>query len=104
MKRTGELSGSHRVLHHAVEPTAVHRPKLAGDAGLLTLGWRRGEPAVQPVEVERRADPGDTGDHVSPAEREGEPLLEMGAHGGGGASAAAIGRVAERADQQRNVI
>src|SRR5207244_11469906 len=37
------------------------------------------------------------------AQREVEPLLEVGAHGGGG-SAAAIGRVAERADEQRDVI
>src|SRR5437667_381307 len=44
----------------------------------------RGEPAVQPVEVERRADPGDAGDHVGPAQREVEPLLEVGAHGGAG--------------------
>src|SRR6185437_1246668 len=98
----GELSGSDRVLHDAVEPAAVHRPELARDAWLPPVGWRRGEPAVQPVEVERRPDPGDPGDHVGPAEREIEPLLEVGAHTG--SSAAAVRRVAERADEQRHVI
>src|SRR5690348_2471319 len=103
MERTGKLSGSDRVLHDAVEPAAVHRPELAGDSGLPTLGRRGRQPAVQPVEVERRSDPGDTGDHVGPAEREVEPLLEVGAQRECG-SGAAVGRVAERADEQRDVI
>src|SRR5207249_3417843 len=77
---TNSVAASDGVLHDAVEPAAVHRPELARDAGLPPLGRRRGEPAVQPVEVERRADPRDTGDHVGPAEREVEPLLEVGAH------------------------
>src|SRR2546427_782700 len=85
--------------------TAARGPAEGAGAarGHPPLGRRRGEPAVQPVEVERRADPGDASDHVGPAQREVEPLLEVSAHGGGG-SAAAIGRVAERADEQRDVI
>src|SRR3989442_1174846 len=80
----GRLRGGRGVLHGREDPAAVHGPGAGGARGVPPLGRERGEPAVQPVEVERRADPGDAGDHVGPAQREVEPLLEVGAHGGAG--------------------
>ena len=66
-----------------------------------------GQARVEADEVERRADPGDAGDDVSPAQGEVGPVEEVGVHAGAVGSrrsAAAVGRVRPRADEQRHVI
>ena len=57
-----------------VEAAAVDLPDLAADAagGVRRVG-RRLEVVVERDEVERRADPGDPGDDVQPAEDEVAP-------------------------------
>src|SRR2546428_13483271 len=53
VKRGRKRRGSDRVLDHAVEPTAVDRPELSGDARLGPLGWGRRGPPVPPCEWEQ---------------------------------------------------
>src|SRR4029077_2976917 len=80
MERAGEARRSHGVLHDAIESAAMHRPELTRDTWLRAVGGWWSEPAVQPIEVERGADPRDTRDHVTPPERQVKPLAEMGLH------------------------
>src|SRR5438046_569271 len=82
----GQALGGDRVFDDAVEPAAMHRPQLARHPRLGTLGRRHA--AVQPVEVEGGPDPRDARDHMDPAEREVEPLAEVGGHGGRRSAAA----------------
>ena len=73
MQRLGQHAGRDLVLLRVVEAAAVDAPVLAGDACVAVgaLVHRR-EAEVEPDEVERRADPGDPGDHVQ------EPQAEVG--------------------------
>src|SRR5262249_59006202 len=74
----GELRGE-RVrgdleLLDPVEAAAVDLPHLSPDSALrVAPGLGRLEVVVERDEVERRADPGDPGDHVQPAEDEVAP-------------------------------
>ncbi len=70
-----------QVLVRVVEAAAVHRPQLAVDAPGAQLGVVGPRQAVvEHDEVERRADPGDRGDHMRPAQQQVEPLEQVGVH------------------------
>jgi hypothetical protein len=67
------------VLLRVIEAAAVHRPELAIDAlgDEIRIG-RLLEAAVEEDEVERRADPGDRGDDVRPAQQQVRPVEQVG--------------------------
>ena len=70
----GDRLGRNLELLHAVEAAAVDLPRLAADApcGVVLVGGGC-EVVVERDEVERRADPGDPGDHVQPADEQVAP-------------------------------
>ena len=75
VQRLGEPLGRDPELLDPVEAAAVDLPRLAGDAALrVARVVRRLEVVVERDEVERRADPGDAGDDVQPAEDQVGPL------------------------------
>ena len=61
-----------KVLAHVVEPAAVNLPRLAAYAFRKAVPLLQAE--IQVNEVEGRADPGDGGDHVGPADDLADPL------------------------------
>ena len=75
MQLRGQLGRRTRKLDRVVETTAVHCPQLAAHALALEVFvlWR-GKAAVQKDEVERRAYPGNGGDHVRPAQQQVGPV------------------------------
>jgi hypothetical protein len=68
----GELRRRREILLHMVEAAAVDLPGLAGDACRKTLALPQRE--IQGNEIEGRADPGDAGDHVAPAQEHVRPV------------------------------
>ena len=78
MQGFGHLRGCHSVLLHMVEPTAVHRPQLAFNPfckPCLAL-----EMALEPIEVERSADPGNPDNEMNPANYKVEPFCDVRIH------------------------
>ena len=64
-----------------VEPTAVHGPQLTAHALLFQVFvFGRREAAVEEHEVERRANPGDGGDDVDPAQQQVGPVEKVAFH------------------------
>ena len=61
-----------KVLAHVVEPAAMNLPCLAADAFRKAVPLLQAE--IQVNEVEGRADPGDGGDHVGPADDLADPF------------------------------
>ena len=68
----GERGGSREIFLHVVEAAAVDFPCLAAHAFGQALTRLQRE--VERHEIEGRADPGDAGDHVAPADREVQPV------------------------------
>ncbi len=79
VQRLGEPRRRGQVLLHVVEAAAVHGPELTVYAllGIPALA-RPLERGVEEDEVDRRADPGDPGDHVRPADQQVEPVGQVG--------------------------
>jgi len=77
----GQLGRRDSELDRVVEAAAVHGPELAAHALLFqVLVFGRREAAVQKDEVERRANPGDGGDDVDPAQQQVGPVEKVVFH------------------------
>jgi hypothetical protein len=77
----GQLGRRHLELLRVVEAAAMDRPQLAANAGVgIFLALRRREAVVEEDEIERRADPGNAGDEVHPADQQLQPLACVGFH------------------------
>ena len=81
VQRLGKRRRRDAELLRVIEAAAVDRPQLAAHAcvGVL-LALRRQQAVVEQDEVERRADPGDAGDEVDPADQELQPVAGVGFH------------------------
>ncbi len=64
------------VFLHFIEAAAMYGPELATDTCLVLVSvlGRRGQVHIEPDKIERRPDPGDTGDHMDPAYRQLHPF------------------------------
>jgi hypothetical protein len=71
VQRLRQARGRDPVFERAVEPAAVHRPQFARDPGIGALiGGQRLQAVIEPNEIERRADPRNTGNEVQPAHQQ----------------------------------
>src|ERR1700722_5781002 len=79
MQRRRQYRWSNPVFTGAVKTAAVYGPQLARHVGVggLGAGQRRLEGIVEPDEVKRRADPGNAGNDVKPADQEAAPVQEV---------------------------
>ena len=77
----GQRGRGNGVLLHVVEAAPVHLPCFAGHPGGGAVAAPQRE--VEGDEVERRPDPGDTGDQVRPPDEQVEPVEGECGHGRG---------------------
>jgi len=78
MQLLRQVVGRHHVFLFVIKAAAVHGPKLSAHAFLAVGGGLQA--VVEPNEVEGRADPGDAGDEMQPAQRKVQPGNEIHIH------------------------